>query len=186
MNNDGKKDTIPMGMAIAIIIGVIIFVIAFFSVGGFILFRHMQNPAPQAETNQIVQQEPPDYVQVGQQEVPLAEADIAIIPTEPPAAEDAVHPIVGSWEFVRVENLPPGAAASGRIDFYLTGTGNRFDVPGLGAGPFPFDWHIISSGLIYMAGSGEVEYEITGYYLAFINRAINASSIYRRAEAVSP
>ena len=89
------------------------------------------------------------------------------------------HSIIGSWELVRTNNIPPGCMVSD-----IT----RFNADGTGAGVFhqdnqtvPFDWRMLRPGWIYISGSGEIEYEISGDYARFIfGRAANFYSVVRR------
>ena len=89
MNNNEKKDTVPMGTAIAIIVGVIVFALAFIGIGGFVLYQHLQNPA--SEANQAVQDEPSDYVQAGQPEWSMPPGN---------GEEDGRTSVEGRWELI--------------------------------------------------------------------------------------
>ena len=80
-------------------------------------------------------------------------------------------PLVGSWELCRVDNILPSWALYQGLDFYPTGTGNRFGDPDLGLVPSPFNWHSPRTGWIYMSGAGEFEYIVMGDYVKLTYRA---------------
>ena len=98
------------------------------------------------------------------------------------------HPIIGSWELVITRNMSEYMVSDITI-FNANETGvGIFHQDGLA---IPFDWHIIRPGWVYISGSGEVEYEISGDDARFIfDRAANAYSVVRRMdiddEAVAP
>ena len=89
-------------------------------------------------------------------------------------------PLVGFWQLVRANNIPPEYDISDRIHFYADGTGvGYFSQLDLAE---PFNWRITRPGWVYLSGfTGEVEYEVTGFYLRLIhNRATNSYSVARR------
>ena len=97
-----------------------------------------------------------------------------------PSGDRHASPLVGTWELVRTNNMPPDYDISDRIHFNADGTG---------VGYFyqlaePFNWRVTRPGWLYLSGStGEVEYEISGDYLRMIyDRAASMYAIARRVD----
>ena len=110
MDKTNKSDMVSKKAAIAIITGIVVFVLAFFGIGGFFLFSHMQQAVAFPEQNTVEA-----YQQVSPEEPELLEEDEPYEPEDEKEGEDNdleaaayelveeepdIHPIVGAWRLV--------------------------------------------------------------------------------------
>ncbi|MCL1844665.1 MAG: DUF6273 domain-containing protein [Defluviitaleaceae bacterium] len=89
--------------------------------------------------------------------------------------------IVGTWEFNRVVNDHGNRSFTPQLDFFADGTGARVGNPALPPGSNLFNWHIVSPERMYMTGSGEFDFEVSGDTFRMIfDRNANNYVVYVR------
>ena len=102
MSDSSKGNMISKKASIAIIIGVVLFVLVFFGVGGFLLvsqLRQTETP-PQQEIMYTLNDEPEAIVHEDPHEPVAEDNDLGENVYEPLEEEPDAHPIVGIWRLV--------------------------------------------------------------------------------------